>query len=106
TLVTNEGGANKSVSGKLGTAVTFDGFDDVVTFGSPAGLPMGASDYTIEAWIKPDSVGTTRGIIGFGDYGTTDRVNALRLASSAACPATGVGLTSSWQGDDLTICTR
>jgi len=59
----------------------------------PTGFPVGNSDYTIAAWIRPTATGD-RGIIGWGNYGTTRQVNALRLISSN-------GFRHYWWGADL-----
>jgi len=56
-------------------------------------LPSTTS-YTIEARVKPDSYGSL-GIVGWGNYGTTNRVNALRLS--------GDGIVNDWGSNDLSI---
>eukprot|EP00727_Mastigamoeba_balamuthi_P012009 m51a1_g7430 hypothetical protein (536) ;mRNA; r:40981-42649 len=50
-------------------------------------------EYTLEAWIRPTEHGTF-GIIGWGEWGTRQHVNALRLGESNQ-------LVNSWWGDDL-----
>ena len=50
-------------------------------------MPIGNSDYTIEAWIQPNSMGNY-GIVGWGTYGTTNQVNSLSLRTN--------GLANSW----------
>jgi len=75
-----------------GTALDFNGEIDQVT-GNPAELPIGNSAYTIEAWIKPD-VMNSGGIVGWGNYGNLNQVNALRLYSG--------GVHHYWWNNDLT----
>ncbi|HRJ94743.1 LamG-like jellyroll fold domain-containing protein [uncultured Thiothrix sp.] len=73
----------------------FDGVDDCVEIAN-ASLPTGNSNYTIEAWIKPDSMGA-KGIIGWGNYGSANQVNALRLTND--------GIVNYWWGNDLEVKT-
>ncbi|MCP9882534.1 VCBS domain-containing protein, partial [Cyanobium sp. Alchichica 3B3-8F6] len=60
------------------TALDFDGDNDYVAIPNTTALPSGNSKYTLEAWIKPDTTGP-RGIVGWGPWGATNHVNALRL---------------------------
>jgi len=55
-------------AGQVGQAIIFDGIDDSVdTSGSPiSSLNFNANDFTIEAWTKTSSTGTTRTIYGNG----------------------------------------
>lgn len=70
-----------------------DGNGDMLT-GSPfPAIPTGNSDYTISAWIKPTASGS-RGIVGWGNYGTTRQVNALRLNGAN-------GFSHYWWGADI-----
>ena len=60
-----------------------------------AELPIGRSAYTIEAWIKPVVPGNQYGgIVGWGEYGVVDGVNALRMRGYHQ-------LTNYFWGDDL-----
>ncbi|HEY4799248.1 MAG TPA: LamG-like jellyroll fold domain-containing protein, partial [Bacteroidia bacterium] len=45
------------------TALNFDGNDDNVSIATGNNIPVGNSAYTLEAWIKPNNMGT-EGIIG------------------------------------------
>jgi len=56
--------------------------------------PLGNSNYTIEAWIKPNSI-ANNGIIGWGTYSSSNAVNAFRLG-------TGGYLINYWWGNDIT----
>jgi Concanavalin A-like lectin/glucanases superfamily len=62
TLVTNDGSTNKSVSGKVGTAITFDGVDDHIDLGTSVFNGIGAGDFTVTAWVR-NTGQTTRDII-------------------------------------------
>ena len=84
------------VQGKNGYALYFDGIDDYATIDNISGLPSGNDPYTIEAWIKPDSMGA-RGIVGWGQYYAVNKVNCLRLSGS--------GLINYWWANDLIVTT-
>ncbi|MBL7932599.1 MAG: choice-of-anchor D domain-containing protein, partial [Bacteroidia bacterium] len=75
------------------SALNFDGTNDFVALSSGTNIPLGNSPYTIESWIKPTAFGDC-GIVGWGNYGTTNEVNGFRL---------GVGglLINYWWGNDL-----
>jgi hypothetical protein len=77
-----------------GSALNFDGSNDYVSVVSPTNLPVGNSNYTIEAWIKPSTLGV-RGIVGWGNWGVGNQCNAFRL--------TPTGLVNYWWGPDLTV---
>jgi hypothetical protein len=77
------------------SGLNFDGVNDYVNVVSPTNIPTGNSNYTIEAWIKPDVFGI-RGIIGWGNYGVTNQVNALRLDGSGA-------IINYWWFNDLVV---
>lgn len=79
---------------KPSTALGFDGTDDYVVASNPD-LPAGNSDYTIEAWVKPDTYGN-RGIAGWGNYGAGNQVNAFRLGGTDQ-------LVNYWWGADLSV---
>ena len=79
----------------FGTALSFDGLNDYVGIVTPT-VPISNSHYSLAAWIKPDTMGA-RGIVGWGNYGTVNQVNALRLTDN--------GLVNYWWGNDLNIVT-
>ena len=79
-------------SAATNTALTFNGTNQYVAIGNTAAVPVGNSTYTIEAWIKPTQMGDY-GIIGWGNYGATNQVNALRLSAS--------GVINYWWLNDL-----
>jgi len=74
-----------------GYALSFNGTSSDVAVNAQ-NVPIGNSDYTIEAWIRPNNMGNY-GIIGWGNYGTTNQVNSLSLRTN--------GLVNSWWGNDL-----
>lgn len=49
--------------------------------GFPTGVPTGNSSYTIATWFNAD-VNGAKGMVGWGNYGSTNQVNALRLGNS------------------------
>lgn len=77
-------------------AIKLDGYSSYISLPTSTPVPTGNSSYTLEAWIKPDYMGT-EGIIGWGNWGATNQVNALRLTSN--------GLVNYWWGNDLTVTT-
>jgi hypothetical protein len=95
-------GNNGTISGTAtwkngvdGKALYFNG-STVVNVSTMNNFPAGMQPYTIEAWVKPDVMGV-KGIIGWGNYGVGNQVNALRL--------TATGLVNYWWGNDLTVTT-
>ncbi|MCC6508377.1 MAG: hypothetical protein IT423_04670, partial [Pirellulaceae bacterium] len=72
-------------------ALSLNGTSDFVSVNSPS-VPIGNAPYTVAAWIKPDTM-HNGGIIGWGNYGATNQVTALRLSST--------GLGHGWGNNDL-----
>jgi hypothetical protein len=79
-----------------GNALAFDGTDDYVALPNTTPVPTGNSTYTLEAWIKPNAMGVY-GIIGWGNWGVGNQVNALRLSPT--------GIVNYWWGPDLIVTT-
>jgi hypothetical protein len=52
-LKTNDGALNKSVAGKLGKGLSFDGVDDYVDAGAGSSLNIESGSFTFNFWIKP-----------------------------------------------------
>jgi mannan endo-1,4-beta-mannosidase len=96
---TLQGGVTLSVAGVLSgdTAAAFDGSSGRISIGNTAGLPSGASAYSLEAWIKLNAA-TDQGILGLGDYSSNKGSNALRTVGST-------GLLNYWWGDDISRST-
>lgn len=107
-------GVTYTASGKVGGALNLAGGGCLAPAGAVAGLPVGNSAYTIAAWIKTTSTNasSSRGIVGWGNYGATRQVNALRIngangfshywwsadliASDAQVSGAGVTLSNQW----------
>ncbi|MFC6225818.1 LamG-like jellyroll fold domain-containing protein [Hymenobacter artigasi] len=84
------------VPATVASALTFNGTNQYVALPATTPVPVGNTAYTIEAWIKPTAMGTY-GIIGWGNYGTDNQVNALRLYNS--------GLINYWWNRDIVVAT-
>lgn len=81
------GDAQYTSSGRAGGGLLLDGSGDYLwhnpTTAAPTGTPIGNSSYTLSAWIKPTATGD-RGIVGWGNYGSSRQVNAFRLMGSSS----------------------
>ncbi len=77
-------------------ALRLNGNGQYVAIGSSATVPTGNSNYTIEAWIKPTTMGGNS-IIGWGAFGNRNMCNALRLSAK--------GLVNYWWGNDIEVAT-
>lgn len=73
-------------------ALSFNRTNTYMEVGATWTVPWSTDPYTIEAWIRPNSMGNY-GIVGWGNYGTTNQMNALSLRTN--------GLVNSWWGNDL-----
>ncbi|QKG54986.1 LamG-like jellyroll fold domain-containing protein [Hymenobacter sp. BRD67] len=80
-------------------ALAFNGTNNYVSLPYLTPVPLGNSAYTLEAWIKPTSMGVY-GIIGWGNYGITNQATALRLD-----PANGGSVRNYWWANDLMVTT-
>ncbi len=85
-------GATYSAAGKRGGAALFNGSNGYMLGTLPL-LPVGNGAYTISSWFLPTATGT-RGIVGWGNYGQTRKVIALRLNGTN-------GLKHYWWNADL-----
>jgi hypothetical protein len=65
-----------------------------VSFTSTTNIPTGSSPYTLNAWFNPSSNGAL-GIIGWGNWGSGNQVNALRLGNNL--------FINYWWGNDLAV---
>jgi len=75
---------------------TFNGTNSLINqFSSVAGIPTGNQPYTISAWVQIANKLNEGGIAGWGNYGTTNQVNAFRLTST--------GLDNYWWGNDYAV---
>jgi hypothetical protein len=83
-------------SSSNGGILTFNGSNQYTTFNSPVNIPIGNSNYTISVWFNAANLGSN-GFVGWGNYGTTNQVNALRLSAT--------GFIHYWWGNDLSVNT-
>lgn len=88
-----------AVPATVASALVFGGTSQYITVAPGNSLPIGNSSYTLEAWIKPTSMGVY-GIVGYGTYNTGPQVNAFRLS-----PNNGGELVNYWWGPDLIVPT-
>ena len=65
-----------------------------VSFASTSNIPSGNTNYTISVWFSASSIGD-KGLVGWGNYGSTNEVNAFRLSST--------GLINYWWANDLSV---
>jgi len=49
-------GALAGISGKVDGAFSLDGIDDFILIGNPANLQVSSGDFTVDAWVKFDSL--------------------------------------------------
>ena len=94
TNCTLNGNATYTADGKFGGGLLLDGSGDFVSCGSSTltNLPIGNSNYTISVWVKSAAL-NTGGYIGWGEYGSNNRVNAFRTNDD--------GIQNYWWGNDL-----
>jgi len=86
-------GATFTASGKSGGGLALSGASQFLA-GTVNNLPVGNSTYSQAAWFKPTALGA-RGIVGWGNYGASRQVNAIRIFDS------GNGFRHYWWGADL-----
>ena len=84
-------------TGKYGQGFSLSGASQHVALPTSSQIPIGDSAYTLSAWINPDVAGAS-GIIGFGNYGANNQVNALRLSGNFG---SNIGFYNYWWGNDL-----
>ncbi|MBK9412188.1 MAG: hypothetical protein IPN61_01990 [Bacteroidetes bacterium] len=77
-------------------ALDFDGVNDFVSLNTVDNLPTGNSPYTLEAWIKPNTINFNEGFIGYGNFGTQNESNAIRFAGPTQ-------LVNYWWANDLIV---
>jgi hypothetical protein len=79
----------------VNNALMFNGNNHIAVTSAPT-IPAGNSAYTIEAWVKPNSILGADGIVGWGNYGNTNEVNAFRFNGPTQ-------LINYWWGSDLVV---
>jgi hypothetical protein len=72
-------------------ALVFNG-TQYCTINDGTNIPVGNSNYTIACWFNANTLGAS-GLVGWGNYGTSNECNALRLA--------GTELDNYWWDNDL-----
>jgi hypothetical protein len=80
---------NSALRGSL----LLNGTTQYVSFSATTDIPVGNSNYTISVWFNPSTTSGDRGLVGWGNFGTTNQVNALKITSS--------GLVNYWWANDL-----
>ncbi|MCA9266008.1 MAG: laminin G domain-containing protein, partial [Planctomycetales bacterium] len=75
------GNATQDAGGIRGGALALDGNGDYLGGNAPASLPLGRNDYTIAAWIKPDTMGK-RAIVSWGSYPNTFQYNTFGVSNT------------------------
>lgn len=80
--------------GKANGAYSFNGTDARISLPTQAAI-TGDDLYAISVWIKPNQFGA-RGIVGWGQWGTANQVNALRMFSQNGV----TGLNNYWWAND------
>jgi len=78
-----------------GNCIGFNG-SNKITFASTPTIPVGNSNYTLEAWVKPNTVSGANGIVGWGNWGGGNQVNALRFNGPTQ-------IINYWWGNDLVV---
>jgi len=81
-----------SNDGKINEAIELDGAGDYISIDAPQDIPSGNDTYAIEAWFYANTTGA-KGIMGWGNWGNGNQVNALRLMDQ--------GFRHYWWGNDL-----
>ena len=76
-------------------ALRFNGSNNILVSTAPT-VPVGNSNYTIEAWVKPNTISGANGIVGWGNWGTVNQVNAFRFNGATS-------MVNYWWGNDLTV---
>ena len=95
TNCTLNGNATYTADGKFGGGLLLDGNGDFISCESSTltNLPIGNSHYTISVWVKSAVLQERGGYIGWGGYGSSNRVNAFRTNND--------GIQNYWWGNDL-----
>jgi len=90
TALISGGSPAYTTSGKFGGGLLLNGSSYLS--GSVLNLPTGSSSYSIGGWIRNTTLGT-QGILGWGNWGTTNQTNALRTSNNS--------IYHYWWGNDV-----
>jgi len=74
----------------------FTGSLSYVSFSSTSLIPTQNDQYTISLWINANSMAGAYGLIGWGNYGSNNQVNAFRILATN-------GLVNYWWNNDLAV---
>ena len=79
------------------TAIQFNGTDTYcsIAYSGNNFVPIGNDNYTISVWFNANTL-NSGGLVGWGNYGTNDECNALRISTAGE-------LINYWWNDDLTV---
>jgi hypothetical protein len=88
------------VGSQRGGALHLDGVNDYVSVAEHSLIPVGNQSFTIGAWLFADAMGNY-GIVGWGNYGSSGQVTALRLLSHGGVD----GIRMYWWANDITVDT-
>jgi len=80
TTLTAGGSPTYTASGKNGGGLLLNGSSYLS--GSVLNLPTGSTSYTIGGWVRNTTLGS-QGILGWGNWGSTNQTNALRTSSNS-----------------------
>ena len=102
-LVVVGSGVSYTANGAEGGGAKFTGSGDLTTSNgkTPVGTPLGNASYTLSVTFSTTSHSNYLGLIGWGNYGSSNRVNALRLANHGSNGLSGPGLRAYWWSNDL-----
>lgn len=84
-----------------GLLLNGNGFLSTLSGNVPAGFPVGSSSYTISLDFKTATGDANGGMIGWGNYGAVNEVNALRTSHEAGNP-NQYGVHNYWWNNDVT----
>ena len=74
----------------------FSGSSSYISFSSPTLIPIQNQQYTISIWMSANSMAGGYGLIGWGNYGINNQVNAFRILATN-------GLVNYWWNTDLAV---
>jgi VCBS repeat-containing protein len=96
-LITVGSNVSYTPSGEYGGGLALGGggYLSTVNGSVPAGVPLGGQSYTISSWFQESGPEGALGIIGWGNYGTQNQVNALRLGTG------GESIWNYWWNHDV-----
>jgi hypothetical protein len=64
-------------------SINFNGTSGKATFTTPSNIPTGNTTYTVSVFFNASSTGGNKGFIGWGNYGTANQVNAIKIGGTS-----------------------